>query len=500
MAKAGIGVARTESRLRRAVVRLIRRLPAPRDEAAIATLRGARAFVRGTAITTAKPVAEQDAGRQKPEVKTVLPRRYAGQWIRVVAASPGDKPAEILESTDQTEASAVRAGWLLIDAHERLSSSAAAKVFGHETSAWNEYAEQTIAALKSPQGRIEVGVEENWSNRLRYRRTIDFAQKGDRVFDVGFGRGYLAAQLILQRGVASYHGIDIVDTWVEESMRLLTTNGVDTSSVELEAGDLFALTQDQIASTGANLVICCEVLEHVDNAERALKVLADALPPGADLLFSVPLAGRLEQVWGHVSVFDVARLKGMLEGAGLVAHHVEPLANTWSLIVASKDPELSARVRAASGRPPVNTATALVRARHFINVPAQQLTAQGGAVTNAATTNVMCVLSHSGGVTFPVQGLEALRLEFDFVDCTSVIAIEIAAKAGRKTRASWSWSEGGRHAATGQRRVWFRPGEGSPGFVAGPHQNLADVEAVEVRFTVRTGTTAQVGLRAAYLP
>ncbi len=105
-----------------------------------------------------------------------------------------------------------------------------------------------------------------------------------------------------------------------------------------EIGDLYDLTRDRLDELGATFVICCEVLEHVPDAEKALKVLADALPDGAELLFSVPLHGRLEGVWGHVSVFDAARLKQMLDGAGLYAHHVEPLANTWSLVVASRAP------------------------------------------------------------------------------------------------------------------------------------------------------------------
>lgn len=429
----------------------------------------------------------------------------AGRWVRVTHPAEPTEALPDREGIDPGESAAVRAGWLLIDAYERLSSRAALRVFGHEIDAWHAYAADTVAELASPEGRIMVETEQSPVNRLRYRRTMDFAQKGDRVFDVGFGRGYLAAQLIQERGVARYHGIDIIDTWVDDSHLLLEANGLAGADIVLEQGDLFDLTKDAIAATEADLVICCEVLEHVDDAELALRVLADALPDGADLLFSVPLHGRLEQVWGHASVFDVARLKQMLAGAGLYAHHVEPLANTWSLVVASRDPGGSARVRDASRRPAVSSSVPLVRERRFVDVPPDDLTpldAPGGTtrlgppgeghVTFTATTR--------GGLRFPVRGLESLRLSLVFTDCDDVRRLDVIARSGAVEVTTWSWKPGPKHPAHGRRRVWFRPGEASAGFVAGPHGSMPDVDSVEVVAHLVDGRTATFGMAAAYLP
>lgn len=432
-------------------------------------------------------------------------RVQAGRWVRVThSETPTDPPLD-RESADPAEAAAVRAGWLLIDAHERLSSHAAKRVFGHEIKAWDAYTDETILPLKSPEDRIMVDIEESKTNRLRYRRTMDFAHEGDRVFDVGFGRGYLAAQLINGRGAARYHGIDIVDTWVEEAHRLIDANGLAGADIVLEAGDLFALTQEKIASTDANLVICCEVLEHVDDAELALKILAEALPPGADLLFSVPLHGRLEHVWGHASVFDVARLKQMLDGAGLYAHHVEPLANTWSLIVASRDPAPSARVRDASGRPPIRASVPLSKERRFVDLRVDQFTPVEDntghvVVTPSSANGVTCQLTASGGLTFPVDGLESLRLAFDFVACEGVTRFDVLARVGTKKVMSWSWTPDAELSAEGTRRVWFRPGEASKGFVPGPYGRVLDVDSIEVTASLPTGQTAVFGVAAAFLP
>lgn len=431
----------------------------------------------------------------------VTPAPASALHVRVTHGEPRPDPPQDREPTDPAEAAAVRAGWLLIDAYERLSSHAAKRVFGHEIAAWDAYTDDTIVALTSPEDRIMVDVEESRTNRLRYRRTMDFAHKGDRVFDVGFGRGYLAAQLIKGRGVERYHGIDIVDTWVDEAQRLIEVNGLDGAAIVLETGDLFALTQAKIASTDANLVICCEVLEHVDDAELALRILADALPPGADLLFSVPLHGRLEHVWGHASVFDVARIKQMLDGAGLYAHHVEPLANTWSLIVASRDRAPSARVRDASGRPPIQASVPLSRERRFVDLRADQMLPAGAAVVAPASgAHVTCRLTGPGGVSFPVQGLESLRLAFDFTDCAAVERFDIVARVGANKVMSWSWTPDATLQATGSRRVWFRPGEASTGFTSGPYGRVLDVDSVEVTARLPEGRTATFGLAAAYLP
>ncbi len=428
-----------------------------------------------------------------------------GRWLRVVRTPeyPENhvKPID-RETTDAFEAAAVRAGWLLIDAHERLSKAAAAKAFGHEMRAWVDYSNDTMPNLKHPPGS-DIHTEESDANRLRYRRTMDFVRRGERLFDVGFGRGYLAALLLRDAGVENYFGIDIVDDWVDTSRAVVATNGLDGDAVTLEQGDLFDLTRDKIESTGASLVICCEVLEHVDDAEKALRILADALPEGAELLFSVPLHGRLESVWGHLSVFDVARLKDMLEGAGLYAHHVEPLANTWSLVVASRSPEPSARVRDAGRRPPVRSSVPLVHERVFVDVPASDFSATSGPnhdakIAQSDAGTVECQVSGSGGVTFPVSSLEAFRLWFEFNEAEHVEQFTVTAYAGKDRAGVWVWAP--KQPPSGRARVSFRPGENASAFSVRRNNNVASADRVEVVATVESGHTAAFELKAAYLP
>lgn len=441
-----------------------------------------------------------------PKRKGPVGSGIPGRWMRVVRTPKGAPHPVDREVADASEAAAVRAGWLLVDAYERLSIAGAEKVFGHELDAWHAYADDTIVPLEHPKGFESMEMQEGKANLLRYRRTMDFARRGDRVFDVGFGRGYLAAQLIKERGVEHYQGIDVEMAYRLQAEALFEANAVAGEAITLEEGDLFELTPEKVAATEASLVICCEVLEHVDDAELALRTLARALPEGADLVFSVPLHGRLESVWGHVSVFDVARLKEMLDGAGLHAHHVEPLANTWCLVVASSSPAPSTRVSEADRRPPIRASVALSEHRVFVDVGSEEVAAFDGgeitvpAVKDPANDIVVCRTASGGGVTFPVAGLEAMRIQLDVTNADAVQQFVVRAYAGKTRACTWVWRRTGRQAAARVRRFSLRPGERSGLFVSNGHRDLERADRVVVVAKMEPGATAEFTVKAAYLP
>lgn len=424
-----------------------------------------------------------------------------GRLLRIGTGQNDPQPVADLEGTDPSEVAAVRAGWILLDAHERLSRRGAEKVFGREIAAWHAYAAATLGELTYTLPDGKELIPENRKNRLRFRRTLDFARRGEVVYDVGFGRGLLAAQLIKDRGIEHYHGIDIVDRYVKTATDLFAVNGLSPGSLNLEVGDLYELEPAKVAATGAAFVICCEVLEHVPDAELALKVLADALPEGADLLFSVPMHGRLESEWGHVSVFDVARLKDMLRGAGLYAHHVEPLANAWALVVASRDPGPSVRVREATGRPALQVAVPLSTHRDFVYVEAGDMSAIGAAdISRKNAHSLICGLTDGTGVSFAVSGLTALRLHFNVVDASSVTTLSVRALAGDEVVAGWTWKVRPTDLQPGVTATSMRPGERSQQFVGGHHRGAERADRIELVATVAGGETASFNLRAAYLP
>jgi 2-polyprenyl-3-methyl-5-hydroxy-6-metoxy-1,4-benzoquinol methylase len=429
------------------------------------------------------------------------PYGVPGRLLREVGDHPRGEPTIDREGTDPAEAAAVRAGWLLLDAYERMTRRGADRVFGHELDAWHAYAD-TLGELEYTLSDGRELKPENRKNRLRFRRTVDFAREGEVVFDVGFGHGLLAASLIKDRGIKKYFGIDIIDRYIPTATDLFAVNGLAPETLELEAQDLYTLTQERIAATGATLVICCEVLEHVPDAERALKVLADALPEGADLLFSVPMHGRIEGAWGHVSVFDVARLKGMLAGAGLYAHHVEPLANAWSLVVASRDPAGSRRVREATGRPPESVSTPLSSHRDYVYLTGDDFTAVGpSTVERHSDQTARWRPSSGGGYTFAVESLESLRLWFNPADADQVSRMVATAYAGDSAVGHWVWRRKPGQMTDGVvLSTALRAGEVGLHFIGDQNDDAATADRVEVLARVEGGGRADIEIGVAYLP
>lgn len=82
---------------------------------------------------------------------------------------------------------------------------------------------------------------------------------------------------------------------------------------------------DSQALAGLNgrcqLVLCQNVLEHIEHDDRAIQAMAAALAPGGRLTLIVPahprLYGRLDRRYGHCRRYDRGRLLALAEGAGL---------------------------------------------------------------------------------------------------------------------------------------------------------------------------------------
>jgi 2-polyprenyl-3-methyl-5-hydroxy-6-metoxy-1,4-benzoquinol methylase len=96
--------------------------------------------------------------------------------------------------------------------------------------------------------------------------------------EVGCGEGELSIRLA-RRGIAM-HGTDAFPRVLEEARRRAAAAGVQ---IDFEATPVEEL--DPVRH-GAELIVCCEVLEHLADPERALDVLAGLARPW--LIASVP--------------------------------------------------------------------------------------------------------------------------------------------------------------------------------------------------------------------
>jgi SAM-dependent methyltransferase len=115
----------------------------------------------------------------------------------------------------------------------------------------------------------------------RYRWAASFCN-GRSALDAGCGAGY-GSELINQAGAAGVMAIDVSETALELA-RASVSEGVTCRS-----GDVMALPFDDATF---DLVVCFEVIEHVDDPERALDELSRVLAPDGLLLVSSPNRDR----------------------------------------------------------------------------------------------------------------------------------------------------------------------------------------------------------------
>jgi 2-polyprenyl-3-methyl-5-hydroxy-6-metoxy-1,4-benzoquinol methylase len=124
------------------------------------------------------------------------------------------------------------------------------------------------------------------------------------VHEVGCGEGELTRRLAA-RGLRA-RGTDASQDVIEEARRRAAAAGVE---VEFRAAPVEALDP---AEDAAQLVVCCEVMEHLVDPAAALDVLAGLARPWA--IVSVPR----EPLW---RVLNVARLKYVSALGNTPGHH-----------------------------------------------------------------------------------------------------------------------------------------------------------------------------------
>lgn len=126
------------------------------------------------------------------------------------------------------------------------------------------------------------------------------------AFEVGCGEGTLSLEL-LRRGW-DVRGADLEESVVRQANEASAAAGFGR---RFTAIDLYDLTPER---GSAELVICCEVLEHVEDPVRALDVLAALARPW--LLLSVPR----EPLWRVLNVARGKYLKRLGNTPGHVQH------------------------------------------------------------------------------------------------------------------------------------------------------------------------------------
>jgi SAM-dependent methyltransferase len=154
---------------------------------------------------------------------------------------------------------------------------------------------------------------------------------GRRALDAGCGLGY-GARILQAAGALSVDGVDVSDATVEAARMEAG------EAVQLAVADVAALP---FADDTFDLVVCFEVIEHIDERERALDELARVLAPGGVLAISSP--NRLQYPPGnphHVHEYEPEELRDALASRfRQVALHRQ---QAWTASAIVDDEELAA--------------------------------------------------------------------------------------------------------------------------------------------------------------
>jgi SAM-dependent methyltransferase len=162
--------------------------------------------------------------------------------------------------------------------------------------------------------------DRHWWFRGRRRAIVELgmrlAPRGGSVVDVGCGTG---ADIAAFPPSYRRHGIDIAPTAVEFARE-------NHPGVTFEVGAVPEAGVEAIG--GADLVLLCDVLEHIEDDEGFLRALVSLMKPGAHLLLTVPADPRLwsphDEVYGHYRRYTRSTLAATLGVAPARARLLAP--------------------------------------------------------------------------------------------------------------------------------------------------------------------------------
>ena len=126
------------------------------------------------------------------------------------------------------------------------------------------------------------------------------------IHEVGCGEGHLSA--ILAKENIKVRASDFSQLVIAKAQDIAKSAGAD---VDFKVASIYDLNP---ANDSAQLVVCCEVLEHLESPQRALKLLAQLARPY--LLVSVPR----EPIWRILNILRGKYLLNLGNTAGHIQH------------------------------------------------------------------------------------------------------------------------------------------------------------------------------------
>ncbi|MGH9867793.1 MAG: class I SAM-dependent methyltransferase [Candidatus Polarisedimenticolia bacterium] len=162
----------------------------------------------------------------------------------------------------------------------------------------------------------------NWLKR-RLPRT----ESGERLLDVGCGSGAFTIGAALR----GYESLGL--SWDERNQRVAAERAVlcGAPSARFEVQDVRRIDERTDLAGRFDVVICLEVIEHILDDGRLMRLLAGCIRPGGRLLLTTPYVNyvpitpneagpwhTVENGWHVRKGYDEPQLRGLCEQAGLV--------------------------------------------------------------------------------------------------------------------------------------------------------------------------------------
>ncbi len=242
---------------------------------------------------------------------------------------------------------------------------------------WSEYAD--LAKVNPAQTyRIELILEQ----LDRVRPAVD-GGAADRILDIGSGPGDLLAAIANRRPDAQLVGVE------------LSAEGVRHAAAQVPAArfvqhDLLGAEPLPDDLRGwADVAVCSEVLEHLDDPVRFLRVAAELVAPAGVLVITVPGGPRtaFDRHIGHRRHYRPSSLRRLMGQSGLTAQLVAgagfPFFDLYKLVVLAQGDRLASDV---SERAEVSRlATAAMRIFGVVLQPARNSRRFGWQLVAVAT-------------------------------------------------------------------------------------------------------------------
>ena len=128
--------------------------------------------------------------------------------------------------------------------------------------------------------------------------------KPNKILEVGCGEGHVT-DILLANSEATIQALDISQTIVD-----IAKAEIDSPRVDFQQFNIYDLAEKETA----DLVVCCEVLEHLEVPETGLLRLAEKAAPYA--IISVPR----EPVWRILNFIRGAHVKSFGNSPGHIQH------------------------------------------------------------------------------------------------------------------------------------------------------------------------------------